>query len=94
MKKLLDKTAVITGSNGGIGKAIAKLFSNEGATLGLLDINAIEASSFAQALGETESEHYGGGIDVSSESSIKNSFQEMKETIEMLKDKVRKNGTH
>jgi len=81
MKKLLNKTAVITGSNGGIGKAIAHLFSNEGAKLGLLDIDPIEASSFAETLGETSSKHYGGEIDVSSENSIKNSFREVKNCI-------------
>ncbi|MEK9723970.1 MAG: SDR family NAD(P)-dependent oxidoreductase [Rhodospirillaceae bacterium] len=40
MNRLQGKVAVITGAAAGIGRASAKLFAAEGATLGLMDINA------------------------------------------------------
>ncbi len=45
MKKLLKKTAIVTGAGSGMGKAIAELFAKEGANVVLADINleAVEA---------------------------------------------------
>ncbi|MDF7820621.1 glucose 1-dehydrogenase [Runella sp. MFBS21] len=39
MKKLLNKTAIVTGAGSGMGKAIAELFAKEGANVILADIN-------------------------------------------------------
>ena len=41
--KLKDKVAVITGAGGGIGRAMARLFANEGANVMCLDIGAENA---------------------------------------------------
>ena len=39
MKRLENKVAVVTGVGSGIGKAIANAFADEGASLGIGDIN-------------------------------------------------------
>ena len=45
-----DKVSVVTGAGGGIGRAIAKRFADEGATLILADSNAQSLSDTADAL--------------------------------------------
>ncbi len=48
--ELTDKTAVITGGASGIGKAIARKFTEEGATVHILDINQAKGTELAQTL--------------------------------------------
>jgi D-sorbitol dehydrogenase (acceptor) len=50
--KLQDKVAVITGGGRGIGRAIAKRYIEEGATVALADRLAAEAEQTARELGE------------------------------------------
>lgn len=53
MFSLKDKSAVVTGGGSGIGKAIAKLFARQGATVHIVELNAEAA---AQTVAEIEAE--------------------------------------
>ena len=57
MKRLENKIALITGASRGIGKAIAEVFHQQGATLILTDISNYEGTIVAESLGE-KSEYY------------------------------------
>lgn len=50
MGKLDSRIAVVTGGADGIGRAIAQAFANEGASVGLLDINATKVAETAAAI--------------------------------------------
>lgn len=50
MDKLKGKVAIITGASAGIGKASARLFAQEGATLGLIDINEVDGEMVAEEI--------------------------------------------
>jgi len=58
MGKLDGKTAVVTGAGGGIGRAIAQAFINEGASVALLDNNAALVNEAADALGRAHAHAY------------------------------------
>jgi len=51
MKKLTGKTALVTGAASGIGAAIAKAFSDEGAQVIVTDINIASGERIANAIG-------------------------------------------
>lgn len=51
MKRLENKTALITGGAGGIGKATAKLFTDEGANVMLVDLNKEELEKTIEEIG-------------------------------------------
>ena len=50
MKRLHGKIVLITGAASGIGKASARLFAAEGATLGLMDIKEEEGQAVVKAI--------------------------------------------
>ena len=61
--KLKDKIALITGGTGGVGRAIAKRYAEEGATVALADLDAAAAERAATEIGNGA---YGLGLDVTS----------------------------
>ena len=82
--KLKDKTAVITGSGSGIGRAAAKLFAHHGARVALLEINP-EAGKET----ETAIRNDGGNaifirVDISDSDSVSEAFSEVKKEFGTL----------
>ena len=65
--KLEGKTAIITGAAGGIGRAIAQRYAEEGATVVVTDRNRDRASRVAAEIGHGA---YAVALDVTSEPSI------------------------
>lgn len=70
MKRLENKTAVITGGAGGIGKATAEIFLNEGASVMLVDLKEEDLKSAVNDLGGKNV--YYTVADVSKEEEVKN----------------------
>ena len=72
--KLEGKTAIVTGAAGGIGRAIAARFAEEGATVVVTDRNGDRAARVAADVGHGA---YGLALDVTSEASIANAIAEV-----------------
>ena len=70
MGKLDNKVAVITGAAGGIGRAAAKLFSQEGARLMLVDLDEANLSSMVEEIGSDKASYV--AADVSNVNNVKN----------------------
>ena len=51
-KRLLEKTAIVTGGGSGIGEAISIQFAEEGARVAVLDLNASAAERVAESIRE------------------------------------------
>lgn len=71
MKKLENKTAVVTGAASGMGKAIAILFAKEGARVALADLVQADADLVAEEIRKHGGKAIGIACDVSSEDSVK-----------------------
>ena len=69
MKKLVDKTALITGAARGIGAKTAQLMANNGATVFLADILTDQVEQLAQEINDSGGHATALTLDVSSESS-------------------------
>lgn len=71
MKKLENKTALVTGAASGMGKAIAILFAKEGARVALADLVQADAELVAEEIRKHGGKAMGITCDVSSEDSVK-----------------------
>ena len=67
MKRLEGKSALVTGSARGIGRAFAQAYINEGATVAIADINLERARATATELGPKA---YAVAMDVTDQASI------------------------
>lgn len=72
MKKLENKTAIVTGAASGMGKAIASLFASEGANVIVADLKQNEIDEVVNAITKNGGKAIGVICDVSKENDIKN----------------------
>lgn len=72
MKKLENKTAIVTGAASGMGKAIAILFANEGAKVIVADLKQNEVDDVVNAITAAGGKAHGVVCNVANESEIKN----------------------
>jgi len=72
MKKLQNKTAIVTGASSGMGKAIAQLFAKEGANVIVADLKKHEIDDVVNQIEQNGGKSIGVICDVSIESDIKN----------------------
>ncbi|MEK0084091.1 SDR family NAD(P)-dependent oxidoreductase [Benzoatithermus flavus] len=75
MGKLSGKTAVVTGACSGIGRAIAGLFAQEGANIGVIDLDAGKTEATAEELARHGVKTAGAAADVADETAVKAAFQ-------------------
>jgi 3-hydroxybutyrate dehydrogenase len=68
--QLQDKVAVVTGAASGIGKEIARVFAEAGATVAIADRNAAAAAAAAEELRGAGRRSLGIAMDVTSESEV------------------------
>lgn len=87
--KLKDKTAIVTGGAGGIGKKITEVFLAEGASVNIFDVNEAEGektiSEFSKIYGGSSIKFF--RVDITSESSVEeaiNKIIEEQEKIDIL----------
>jgi 3-oxoacyl-[acyl-carrier protein] reductase len=69
--RLKDKTAIVTGAGGGIGRAAALLFAREGARIAVVDINEDAARETASLIKEAGGRAIPLAADVSSSADVK-----------------------
>ncbi|NJD34788.1 MAG: SDR family oxidoreductase [Betaproteobacteria bacterium] len=68
--KLAGKVALVTGAGGGLGAAIARAYSAEGARVAIADLDAAAAENMAGQLRAAGGEAMGLGMDVTSETLV------------------------
>jgi NAD(P)-dependent dehydrogenase (short-subunit alcohol dehydrogenase family) len=79
MERLKNKTAIITGGAGGIGKAAAKLFANEGANVMLVDLNEEDLQKAVEEIGTPNIKYV--VADVSKNDEVVNFVKKTKESF-------------
>jgi len=71
MFSLKDKTAVITGGASGIGLAMSKVFAGQGATVHILEINAVQAEQEADKINAGGGRARAHQVDITDEALVK-----------------------
>lgn len=77
MSSLQDRTAIVTGSGQGIGEAIARRYSHEGARVAVVDIDGEAADRVALSISEGSGTAKGYQCDVSSQSEVERCYGEI-----------------
>src|SRR4029453_9201571 len=75
--QLTDKTAIVTGAASGIGKEIARHFSNEGAKVAIADINLDAARATAAELDPSGKKVLALAMDVTDEAQVDAGVEEV-----------------
>lgn len=81
MGKLSGKTAIVTGGGSGMGEGIAHAFAEEGATVGIVDINEKGARRVATAIIEKGGQAEAVCADVGDPDQVKASFAQIVEGL-------------
>jgi 3-oxoacyl-[acyl-carrier protein] reductase len=79
--RLKDKVAVVTGAGQGMGRAIARLFAQEGATVVAVDLNLEAAQQTLEGLGGAS---VARSVNVGDSAAVKAAFGEIAETFERI----------
>ncbi len=71
MRGLNGKTAIVTGGGGAIGRAIGRRLAEEGAIVGLIDIDAGKAENVAREIGDAGGRAYAHAADIADYGAVK-----------------------
>ena len=81
MLKFKDKVAVVTGAAGGIGAAIVREFANNGAKVGIIDLNIDRASMLAAEVIDGGGEAIAVKCDVAYAKEVESAFDQVVKTF-------------
>ena len=74
--RFVGKSVVITGATGGLGRAAAKRFHDEGANIALVDLHQNDIDAFLQTFDTDSNRILGIEADVSKDADVKNYVNE------------------
>ena len=91
--RLSDKVAIVTGAASGFGRAIAKLFAKEGASVAIADIRQDAAERVASEIIESGGRAFSVGVDVTKGAQVEAMVQDTLEHFGKLNIMVNNAGT-
>jgi 2-hydroxycyclohexanecarboxyl-CoA dehydrogenase len=77
----LASTAIVTGAGSGIGRAIALRLANEGAALGILDINLDGGRETARIIKDASGRAHAVGVDIADFEAVRRAVAEVRDTL-------------
>lgn len=81
MTRLKDKVALVTGAAGGIGKGIALRFAQEGALVGVLDLQTMTAQKVVDEIIASGGQAVALGADISQEADVESAVANLRDTF-------------